>query len=139
MSPASAVRLHANGVEHSIDAEPRLLLVHALRDHLGLTGTHVGRDTSNRGACTVHLDRRAEFTTAAAAIARELIAELARRGPMRPSRHTRPSRRRAWHTPDLRRVIRASLRAGGEPVYPHWRAPTRRPARSFSSATCPAR
>ncbi len=137
MSPATAVRLHANGVEHSIDVEPRLLLVHALRDHLGLTGTHVGRDTSNRGACTVHLDRRAEFTTAGAAIARELIAELARRGPMRLSRHTRPSRRRR-HTPDLRRVIRASLRAGGEPVYRHWRAPTP-PARSFASETCPAR
>jgi carbon-monoxide dehydrogenase small subunit len=39
--------------------EPRLLLVHALRDKLGLTGTHVGCDTSNCGACTVHLDGRA--------------------------------------------------------------------------------
>jgi carbon-monoxide dehydrogenase small subunit len=38
--------------------EPRLLLVHALRDELGLTGTHVGCDTSNCGACTVHLDGR---------------------------------------------------------------------------------
>jgi hypothetical protein len=80
MSPATAVRFHASGVEHSIEVEPRLLLVHALHDHLGLTGTHVGRDKSNRGACTVHLDRRAEFTAAEAAIARELIAELARRG-----------------------------------------------------------
>ena len=35
------------------------MLVHALRDHLGLTGTHVGCDTSNCGACTVHLDGRA--------------------------------------------------------------------------------
>jgi len=68
----------------------------------------------------------AEFTTAEAAIARELIAQLARRGPTRLSRRTRPSRRRQ-HTPDLRRVIRDSLRAGGEPVYRHWRAPTRRP------------
>ena len=38
------------------EVEPRLLLVHYLRDHLGLTGTHVGCDTSNCGACTVHLD-----------------------------------------------------------------------------------
>jgi carbon-monoxide dehydrogenase small subunit len=58
MSPTTAVRLHVNGVEHSIDVEPRLLLVHALRDHLGLTGTHVGCDTSNCGACTIHLDGR---------------------------------------------------------------------------------
>jgi carbon-monoxide dehydrogenase small subunit len=36
--------------------EPRLLLVHFLRDTLGLTGTHIGCDTSNCGACTVHLD-----------------------------------------------------------------------------------
>jgi carbon-monoxide dehydrogenase small subunit len=39
--------------------EARLLLVHWLRDHLGLTGTHVGCDTTNCGACTVHLDGEA--------------------------------------------------------------------------------
>jgi len=39
--------------------EPRLLLVHLLRDHLGLTGTHVGCDTTNCAACTVHLDGKA--------------------------------------------------------------------------------
>ena len=59
MSTSIAVRLNVNGVEHELEAEPRLLLVHALRDHLGLTGTHVGCDTSNCGACTVHLDGRA--------------------------------------------------------------------------------
>ena len=58
MSTPVSVRLHVNGVEHQLDVEPRLLLVHALRDQLGLTGTHVGRDTSNCGACTVHLDGR---------------------------------------------------------------------------------
>jgi aerobic carbon-monoxide dehydrogenase small subunit len=50
------VRLKVNGEEHELEVEPRLLLVHALRDQLGLTGTHVGCDTSNCGACTVHLD-----------------------------------------------------------------------------------
>ncbi|MFZ0089545.1 MAG: (2Fe-2S)-binding protein [Solirubrobacteraceae bacterium] len=50
------VRLNVNGEEHALEVEPRLLLVHALRDQLGLTGTHVGCDTSNCGACTVHLD-----------------------------------------------------------------------------------
>jgi carbon-monoxide dehydrogenase small subunit len=52
------VRLRVNGVDRELEAEPRLLLVHALRDDLGLTGTHVGCDTSNCGACTVHLDGR---------------------------------------------------------------------------------
>jgi carbon-monoxide dehydrogenase small subunit len=59
MSTTVPVRLGVNGVEHQLDVEPRLLLVHALRDQLGLTGTHVGCDTSNCGACTVHLDGRA--------------------------------------------------------------------------------
>jgi carbon-monoxide dehydrogenase small subunit len=53
------LRLNVNGEERTIEAEPRLLLVHALRDELGLTGTHVGCDTSNCGACTVHLNGQA--------------------------------------------------------------------------------
>jgi carbon-monoxide dehydrogenase small subunit len=59
MSSTVNVRLNVNGTEHGLDAEPRLLLVHALRDRLGLTGTHVGCDTSNCGACTVHIDGEA--------------------------------------------------------------------------------
>ena len=50
------VSVTVNGEPHELDVEPRLLLVHLLRDRLGLTGTHVGCDTSNCGACTVHLD-----------------------------------------------------------------------------------
>ena len=49
------VHLTVNGAEHELEVEPRLLLVHALREELGLTGTHVGCDTSNCGACTVPL------------------------------------------------------------------------------------
>lgn len=45
-----------NGREHTRTVEPRLLLVHLLRDELGLTGTHWGCDTSNCGACAVWLD-----------------------------------------------------------------------------------
>ena len=45
-----------NGREYTSEVEPRLLLVHFLRDHLGLTGTHWGCDTSNCGVCIVHLD-----------------------------------------------------------------------------------
>jgi carbon-monoxide dehydrogenase small subunit len=51
-----SVRLTVNGQHHELQVEPRLLLVHLLRDNLGLTGTHVGCDTTNCGACTVHLD-----------------------------------------------------------------------------------
>jgi carbon-monoxide dehydrogenase small subunit len=47
-----------NGTPREAEAEPRTLLVHFLREQLGLTGTHVGCDTSNCGACTVHLDGR---------------------------------------------------------------------------------
>jgi aerobic carbon-monoxide dehydrogenase small subunit len=59
MSRSVPVRLNVNGIEHQLEVEPRLLLVHALRDRLGLTGTHVGCDTSNCGACTVHLNGQA--------------------------------------------------------------------------------
>jgi carbon-monoxide dehydrogenase small subunit len=50
------ITVTVNGEAHEADVEPRLLLVHLLRDTLGLTGTHVGCDTSNCGACTVHID-----------------------------------------------------------------------------------
>jgi aerobic carbon-monoxide dehydrogenase small subunit len=56
MSGTVSVRLNVNGVDHDLEIEPRLLLVHALRDNLNLTGTHVGCDTSNCGACTILFD-----------------------------------------------------------------------------------
>ncbi len=50
------VTVTVNGAEHSADVEPRVLLVHFLREVLNLTGTHVGCDTTSCGACTVLLD-----------------------------------------------------------------------------------
>jgi len=50
------VSIKVDGVAYSDDVEPRTLLVHYLREHLGKTGTVVGCDTTNCGACTVHLD-----------------------------------------------------------------------------------
>jgi carbon-monoxide dehydrogenase small subunit len=50
------ISVTVNGEAHEADVEPRLLLVHFLRDGLGLTGTHVGCDTSNCGACTIQVD-----------------------------------------------------------------------------------
>jgi carbon-monoxide dehydrogenase small subunit len=53
------IRLTVNGRTHQFDLPENTLLVDILRDHLRLTGTHVGCDTSQCGACTVHLDGRA--------------------------------------------------------------------------------
>jgi len=54
-----AISINVNGVDHSNEVEPRLLLVHYLRDLLGLTGTHVGCETSICGACTILVDGQA--------------------------------------------------------------------------------
>jgi carbon-monoxide dehydrogenase small subunit len=51
-----SITLTVNGVVHAAEIEPRVLLVHFLRDQLGHTGAHIGCDTSSCGACTVHLD-----------------------------------------------------------------------------------
>jgi carbon-monoxide dehydrogenase small subunit len=52
------VTFEINGVEKSVDVEPRTLVVDLIRTKLGMTGTHIGCDTSNCGACTVLLDGR---------------------------------------------------------------------------------
>ena len=54
-----SLEIVVNGEQRSLEVEPRTLLVHALRDGLGLTGAHIGCDTSQCGACTVLLDGRA--------------------------------------------------------------------------------
>jgi aerobic carbon-monoxide dehydrogenase small subunit len=57
--PRVPIKVTVNGAEHSSEIEPRLLLVHYLRETLRLTGTHIGCDTSHCGACTVLMDGRA--------------------------------------------------------------------------------
>ena len=52
----ASVSMTVNGQAVTRDVEPRTLLVEFLREHLGLTGTHVGCDTSQCGACTVHMN-----------------------------------------------------------------------------------
>jgi carbon-monoxide dehydrogenase small subunit len=54
-----AISIDVNGVSHQVEVEPRLLLVYLLRDVLGLTGTHVGCETSLCGACTIMVDGQA--------------------------------------------------------------------------------
>jgi carbon-monoxide dehydrogenase small subunit len=83
------VTLSVNGVSHTVDVEPRALLCHVLRDELNLTGTHVGCDTSQCGACTVHLDGRAVKSCTVLAVqadGREVVTieGLARNGQMHP-------------------------------------------------------
>jgi len=53
------IRVTVNGVEHKHDVEPRTLLVQYVREHLGLTGTNIGCDTSSCGACSLHVDGEA--------------------------------------------------------------------------------
>ena len=53
------VTVTVNGTAHTHDVEPRTLLVHFIREHVGLTGTNIGCDTSSCGACSVHLDGEA--------------------------------------------------------------------------------
>ena len=59
MASRVPITVTVNGQQHVGEVEPRQLLVYFLRESLGLTGTHVGCDTSNCGACTVHLDGEA--------------------------------------------------------------------------------
>jgi aerobic carbon-monoxide dehydrogenase small subunit len=59
MMGSQKISLKVNGVKHEVVVEPRLLLVHCLREVLRLTGTHIGCETSHCGACTVHLDGKA--------------------------------------------------------------------------------
>ncbi len=62
------VSITVNGEVSERQVEPRLLLVHFLRDELGLTGAHVGCDTTNCGACTCHLDGEAVKTCTVLAV-----------------------------------------------------------------------
>ena len=88
-SSTVAVRMTVNGEPREDAVEPRLLLVHYLRDVLGLTGTHVGCDTTNCGACTVHLDGEAVKSCTVLAVQADgaevtTIEGLARDGEMHP-------------------------------------------------------
>ncbi|MGZ5328521.1 MAG: (2Fe-2S)-binding protein [Actinomycetota bacterium] len=50
------IKVSVNGTQHAVDVEPRMLLVHVIREEIGMTGTHIGCDTTSCGACTVLLD-----------------------------------------------------------------------------------
>jgi aerobic carbon-monoxide dehydrogenase small subunit len=84
-----SVRVTVNGREYAREVEPRMLLVHLLRDELGLTGTHVGCDTSNCGACVVLLDGETVKSCTVLAVQADghqvtTIEGLARNGHLHP-------------------------------------------------------
>jgi len=89
MSERVPIRVVVNGELHESEVEPRRLLVHLLRDDVGLTGTHVGCDTSNCGACTIHLDGEAVKSCTVLAVQADgaevtTVEGLARNGQLHP-------------------------------------------------------
>jgi carbon-monoxide dehydrogenase small subunit len=85
----TAIRVEVNGVSYQSEVEPRLLLVHYLRDVLGLTGTHVGCETSLCGACTILVDGQAVKSCTMFAVQAEranitTIEGLAKNGKLHP-------------------------------------------------------
>ena len=84
-----AITVNVNGTEQRHEVEPRVLLVHYLREHLGLTGTNVGCDTSSCGTCTVLLDGESVkactvFAVQADGSSVTTIEGLAANGPLHP-------------------------------------------------------
>ena len=84
-----SITLHVNGVAQTAEVEPRALLAYVLRDQLDLTGTHIGCDTSQCGACTVHVDGQAMKSCTMLAVQAEgreitTIEGLARDGALHP-------------------------------------------------------
>jgi len=89
MAGTRHLSVRVNGTQHEAQVEPRLLLVHFLRENLGLTGTHIGCDTSNCSACTVLMDGRAVKSCSVLAVqssGREVLTVegLAKGGQLHP-------------------------------------------------------
>jgi carbon-monoxide dehydrogenase small subunit len=83
------ISVTVNGRRYEAEVEPRLLLVHFLRDHLRLTGTHVGCDTTSCGACTILMDGRAVKSCTILAVQADgheltTIEGLAKNGQLHP-------------------------------------------------------
>jgi carbon-monoxide dehydrogenase small subunit len=83
------ISITVNGIQYERDVEPRMLLVHFLRDMLGLTGTNIGCDTSQCGACTVHLNGMSVKSCTVLAVQADggdvtTIEGLARNGELHP-------------------------------------------------------
>lgn len=87
------ISVTVNGTTYERDVEPRMLLVHFLRDVLGLTGTNIGCDTSQCGACTIHMDGLAVKSCTTLAVQADgaqiiTIEGLASNGQLHPMQQT---------------------------------------------------
>src|SRR3712207_4083997 len=87
--PGMQISVTVNGTVHQSDVEPRTLLVHYIRDVVGLTGTNIGCDTSSCGACSIHLDGEAVKSCTILAVQADganvtTIEGLATNGEMHP-------------------------------------------------------
>jgi len=119
----SAVTITVNGAPRTAEVEPRTLLVHLLREHLNLTGTHVGCDTSNCGACTVWLDGEAVKSCTVLAVqadGRELttiegISENGDLHPMQQAFHENHALQCGYCTPGMVMTAIKLLEANPEP------------------------
>ena len=113
-----------NGTPRELDVEPRRLLVQALREDLDLTGTHVGCDTSNCGACTVHLDGRSVKSCNVLAVQAdghevttiEGIAASGELHPMQQAFHDNHALQCGFCTPGMMMTARALLDENPDPT-----------------------
>ena len=118
------VSITVNGVGRSADVEPRTLLVDFIRTRLGLTGTHIGCDTSNCGACTVLLDGRPVKSCtllAAQAEGRSLttvegLADGSTLHPVQEGFHTEHGLQCGYCTPGMMLVAAALLKRNPDPT-----------------------
>ncbi|HXD68574.1 MAG TPA: (2Fe-2S)-binding protein [Gaiellales bacterium] len=120
----SAVTITVNGAPRTAEIEPRTLLVHLLREHLNLTGTHVGCDTSNCGACTVWLDGEAVKSCTVLAVQAdgrdvttiEGISENGELHPMQQAFHEHHALQCGYCTPGMVMTAIKLLEANPEPT-----------------------
>src|ERR1700693_645436 len=104
-----SIAIHVNGTRIVVDVEPRVLLVHFLREQAGLTGTHIGCDTSQCGACTVRLDGATVKSCTVLAVQAdghavttiEGLADPARLTPLQQAFHERHALQCGFCTPGM--------------------------------------
>ena len=118
------VALEINGVRREVQVEPRTLLAELIRDHLGLTGTKIGCDTSQCGACTIHLDGKAVKSCTVLAVQADgsnvtTIEGLARNGALHPLQEAfwaKHGLQCGFCTPGMIMTAAELLASGGNPT-----------------------
>jgi len=118
------ISVTVNGTKHESDVEPRLLLVHYIRDVLGLTGTNVGCDTSSCGACTIHMDGESVKSCTVLAVQADgsnmlTIEGLAKNGelhPMQKAFHENHGLQCGYCTPGMVMAAVGLLRENPDPT-----------------------